>query len=312
MIYYGRSVRTCRNQFVWMAVVVCLALYSACTPGRTANEGPSREITDDLGRRVSIPAKVDRVISLAPNLTEIVFAVGAGDRLVGRTSYCDYPQEAKAIPEVSDTLHPNLERIIALKPQVVLVSTASQLEVFTQQLKGQNIAAFVTDPHDLEGVFRSIEQIGEIVGEKDKANVLVQKLRERTKTVELAVKDKQPVKVFYQASGEPLYTAGHDSYVTDLIRRAGGTSVTANVPGAWPKFSNESALAARPEAIILPSGGSMGAANANVAEALRRSPAVLQGRVYKVNDDHLSRPGPRLVDGLEEMARALHPDAFAR
>jgi iron complex transport system substrate-binding protein len=295
-----------------MAVVVCLTLFSACTPGRTANEGPSREITDDLGRRVSIPAKVDRVISLAPNLTEIVFAVGAGDRLVGRTSYCDYPPEAKAIPEVSDTLHPNLERIIALKPQVVLVSTASQLEVFTQQLKGQNIAAFVTDPHDLEGVFRSIEQIGEIVGKKDQASLLVQKLRERTNAVEQAVKDKQPVKVFYQASGEPLYTAGHDSYVTDLMRRAGAVSVTADVPGAWPKFSNESALAARPEAIILPSGGSMGAANSNVAEALRKSPAVLQGRVFKINDDHLARPGPRLVDGLEEMARALHPDAFGR
>ncbi len=88
--------------------------------------------------------------------------------------------------------------------------------------------------------------------------------------------------------------------------------MTADVPGAWPKFSNESALAARPEAIILPTGGSMGAANANVAEALRQSPAVLQGRVYKINDDHLSRPGPRLIDGLEEMARALHPDAFAR
>lgn len=295
-----------------MAVLLCLALFSACTPGRTANVGPSREITDDAGRRVSIPAKVDRVVSLAPNLTEIVFAVGAGNRLVGRTSYCDFPPEAKAIAEVGDTLHPSLERIIALKPQVVLVSTASQLEVFTQQLNGQNIAVFVTDPHDLKGVFRSIEQIGEIVGEKDKANQLVQKLLERTHAVEQAVSGKPPIKVFYQVSGEPLYTAGHDSFITDLMRRAGAASVTADVPGAWPKYSNESALAARPEAIILPTGGSMGAANSNVAEALRQSPAVLNGRVYKINDDHLTRPGPRLVDGLEEMARALHPGAFGR
>ncbi len=312
MIYDGRSVRTCRNQFVWIAVVVCLALFSACNSGRTANVGPSREITDDAGRRVSIPTKVDRVVSLAPNLTEIVFAVGAGNRLVGRTSYCDYPPEAKAIAEVGDTIHPNLEPIIALKPQVVLVSTASQLEVFTQQLQGQNIAVFVTDPHDLEGVFRSIEQIGEIVGEKARANQLVQTLRERTNAVEQAVKQKPPVRVFYQASGEPLYTAGRDSFVTDLMRRAGATSVTADVPGAWPKYSNESALAARPEAIILPTGGSMGAANATVVEALRQSPAVLNGHVYKINDDHLARPGPRLVDGLEEMAHALHPGAFGR
>jgi iron complex transport system substrate-binding protein len=298
--------------FVRLAVLVCLALLASCTPRGTANTAATREITDDAGRRVSLPAKVDRVVSLAPNLTEIVFAVGAGNRLVGRTSYCDFPAEAKAVAEVGDTLHPSLERIIALKPQVVLVSTSSQLEVFTQQLQGQNIAVFVTDPHDLEGVFRSIGQIGEIVGEKDGANVLVQKLRERTNAVEQAVKQKPPVRVFYQVSGEPLYTAGHDAFVTDLMRRAGAASVTADVPGAWPKYSNESALAARPDAIILPSGGSMGEANATVAEALRQSPAVLHGRVYKINDDHLARPGPRSVTGLEEMARALHPDAFGK
>lgn len=299
-------------QFVRLAIVVCLALFAVCTPKRALNYDVAREITDDAGRRVGIPAVVDRVVSLAPNLTEIVFAVGAGDRLVGRTSYCDFPAEAKAVAEVGDTLHPSLERIIALKPQVVLVSTSSQLEVFTQQLQGQNIAVFVTDPHDLEGVFRSIGQIGEIVGEKDQANLLVQKLRDRTNAVEQAVKQKQPVRVFYQVSGEPLYTAGHDAFVTDLMRRAGAASVTADVPGAWPKYSNESALAARPDAIILPSGGSMGEANANVAEALRQSPAVLRGRVYKINDDHLARPGPRSVTGLEEMAHALHPDAFGK
>lgn len=241
-----------------------------------------------------------------------MFAVGAGDRLVGNTSYCDYPEQAKSIPKVGDTLQPSLERIIALRPQVVLVSTASQLEIFTQLLQSQNIAVFVTDPQDLEGVFRSIEQLGRILGREQQATAVVQKLRERTSDVEQRVKRYDPVRVFYQVSGEPLYTAGHDAFVTDLMRRAGAASVTADVPGAWPKFSNESALAARPDAIILPTGGSMGAANARVAEALRNSPAVQLGRVYKINDDHLARPGPRSVDGLEEMAQALHPEAFKK
>ena len=293
-----------------LAVIVCLALISACTAKQAAPQNAARVITDDAGRRVNLPATVDRVISLAPNLTEIVFAVGAGDRLVGRTSYCDYPPEAKAVAEVGDTLHPSLERIISLKPQLVLISTASQLEVFTQQLQNQNIAVFVTDPHDLEGVFRSIDQVGQILGHEEQAKLLVQKLRDRTNAVEQAVKQKQPVRVFYQLSAEPLYTAGRDAFVTDLMRRAGAISVTAEVPGAWPKYSNESALAAKPEAIILPTGGSMGTGNSTVAEALRRSPAVREGRVYKINDDHLVRPGPRAIDGLEEMARALHPDAF--
>jgi iron complex transport system substrate-binding protein len=292
--------------------LLLLAISFGCNSGaKPALDGPvTRELTDDAGRRVSLPARVTRVISLAPNLTEIVFAVGGGDRLVGRTSYCDYPPEAKAVAEIGDTLHPSLERIIALKPQVVLISTSSQLEVFTQQLQNQNIAVFVTDPHDLEGVFRSIQQVGEMLGQKEQSDVLVTKLRERTSAVEQAVKGKQPVSVFYQVSAEPLYTAGHDAFVTDLMRRAGAVSVTANVPGAWPKYSNESALAARPDAIILPTGGSMGSANSAVTEALRQSPAALQGRVYKINDDYLTRPGPRAIDGLEAMARALHPDAF--
>ena len=239
-----------------------------------------------------------------------MFAIGAGDRVVGNTSFCDYPAEARNVAKVGDTLHPSLEKIIALRPQVVLVSTASQLEVFTQQLQNQNIAVFVTDPHDLDGVFKSIEQVGRMLDHEQQAQALVQKLRERTRAVEQAIKQTQPVRVFYQVSGEPLYAPGHDAFVTDLMRRAGGNSVTADLPGAWLRYSNESALAARPEAIILPTGGSMGAANSDVAEALRNSPAVQAGRVYKINDDHLARPGPRAVDGLEEMARALHPEAF--
>ena len=292
-------------------VLIWLLFACACNSGKPSTQNTAvRELTDDAGRRVPLPARVDRVISLAPNLTEVVFAVGAGDRLVGNTTYCDYPAEAKAITKVGDSLQPSLERIIALRPQVVLVSTASQLEVFTGQLQNQNIAVFVTDPHDLEGVFRSIEQIGEILGLTQQATVLVNKLRDRVNAVAQAVQHTKPVRVFYQASEEPLYTTGRDAYITDLIRRAGAISVTADVPGAWPKYSKESALASRPDAIILPTGGSMGAANSSVTEALRTSPAMLNGRVYKINDDYLARPGPRVIDGLEAMARALHPEAF--
>lgn len=296
-----------------LGLLACALLlsWSACTSTRPVPDGPvRREITDDAGRRVSVPVPVNRVISLAPNLTEIVFAIGAGDRLVGRTSYCDFPPEAKAVAEVGDTLHPSLERVIALRPQVVLISTASQLEVFSQQLRDQNIAVFVTDPRDLEGVFRTIDQIGRIVGHQQQAEQLIQKLRDRTRAVEEAVKGKQPVRVFFQVSAEPLIAPGRDAFVTDLMRRAGAISVTADVATAWPRYSNESALAAKPDAIILTTGGSMGTANSTVTQALSQSPAVLAGRVYKINDDHLMRPGPRSVDGLEAMAKALHPEAF--
>ena len=296
-----------KTAVVLLAVSLCVTCASAPTKTVTSN---TRELTDDAGRVIALPTKVERVISLAPNLTEIVFAIGAGGTLVGRTKYCDYPAEAQRVEEVGDTLHPSLEKIITLKPQVVLVSTASQLEVFTEQLKAHDIGVFVTDPHDLDGVFRSIQKVGEIVGHVEQAKTLVDQLSNRVTAVETAVKPFPRIRTFYQLSSEPLYTAGRDSFATDLMKRAGADSVTSDVPGAWPKYSAETAFAAKPDAIILPTGGSMGEGNSAVAEALKNSPAVQDGRVYKINDDHLVRPGPRAVDGLEEMAHALHPEAF--
>jgi iron complex transport system substrate-binding protein len=281
----------------------------AASPGNNA-VAEMREVSDEAGRRVRVPAHLTRVITLAPNLTEIVYAVGAGPILVGNTTYCDYPPEARAIAKVGDTLHPNIEQIIALKPQLILVSTASQLEGFTNQLDERAIAVYVTDPHDLEGVFRSISALGALLDQSQRADKLVGDLRARAARVEEALKTAKPVRVFYQVSREPLYTAGRDSFITDLIRRAGGVSVTANVEGAWPRYSEESALAARPEAVIIPTGTGMDEGNREVAEALKKSPAALEKRVYGINGDYLSRPGPRLVEGLEELAHALHPEAF--
>jgi iron complex transport system substrate-binding protein len=268
-------------------------------------------VADQSGRKVSVPTRVTRIITLAPNLTEIVFAIGAGDRVVGNTTYCDYPAAAKQVAKVGDTLQPSVERIIALHPQLILVSTASQLEAFTRQLEAQGIAVYVTDPHDLEGVLRSIKALGDLLNESESAGRLVDELNARILATEARVKEAKPVTVFYQLSAEPLYTAGRDSFVTDLIRRAGGISVTGEVPGGWPRYSAESAIAAQPQAIIMATAESMGGnANAGVASSLAKSPAAVTGRVYKINGDYLSRPGPRLVDGLEQIARALHPDAF--
>jgi ABC-type Fe3+-hydroxamate transport system substrate-binding protein len=296
-----------------LGILLSFALVATASCRKTEkslSDRQTREVTDEAGRRVLLPNKIDRIVSLAPNLTEIVYAIGAGDRLVGRTSYCDYPPQAKSVTEVGDTMHPSIERIITLKPQIVLVSTASQLESFTKQLDEQKIAVYVTNPTNLDEIFLSIERLGELFGTSETAKKLADELRRRTQKVEAAVASTKPVRVFYQVSGEPLYTIGRDAYLTDLIKRAGGVSVTGDVPGAFPRYSDEAALASKPDAIILPTGGSMGEANSTVISALKDSPAVLNGHVYKINGDLLSRPGPRLVDGLEAMARALHPDAF--
>lgn len=297
-------------------LVVCLGflcLAGCSNPNSEAGDQTKlHQISDESGRTISVPVTATRYISLAPSLTEIVYAIGAGDGLVGRTSYCNYPAEAQKVEAVGDTLKPSIERIIALRPQIVFVSTASQLEAFTSELEAHHIAVYVTDSHDLDGVFHSIDRLGDVLGKRANADELLKQLRARVSVVEEAVKSQPPIRVFYQVSDEPLYTIGRDAFITDLIKRAGGVSVTADVPGAWPKYSAESALAAKPEAIVLPTGGSMGNANSDVASALKRSPAVANGHVYKINDDHLSRPGPRAIDGLEELAHALHPEAFTK
>ncbi|HVG33628.1 MAG TPA: cobalamin-binding protein [Pyrinomonadaceae bacterium] len=302
-----------------LSVVLSLAGACASRSERAANApaahdatAATREVTDDAGRRVRVPLHPERIVTLAPNLTEIVYAVGAGNRLVGNTTYCDYPEEAKQVTKVGDTLHPSIERIIALRPQLIFVSTASQLETFTRQLDEQQIAVYVTDPHDLNGVLRSVATVGDLLDRREESERVSNELRARAAKVEEAVRSSTPLSVFYQLSAEPLYTAGRDSFITDLIARAGGRSVTRDVPGAWPRYSDEAALASKPEAIVMATGGSMGEANREIAAALKNSPAAKAGRIIQINGDFLSRPGPRLVDGLEQMAHALHPEAFKR
>src|SRR5207253_3763248 len=134
-----------------------------------------------------------------------------------------------------------------------------------------------------EDVFRSIQTLGDLFGHHDWTATLLNEMRRRAAAVEVATRQAKAVRVFYQVSDSPLYTIGHDSFLTDLVRRAGGVSVTADVPGAFPRFSDEAALASKPDAIILPTGGSMGAANASVTPALKNSPAVIKNRVYKIN-----------------------------
>jgi iron complex transport system substrate-binding protein len=295
-------------------LILCLLVsIGSCSRGLVQNldeANGSREVTDQAGRKIRIPARIDRLVSLAPNLTEIVYAVGAGPRLVGDTTFCNYPAEAKNVTKVGDTMQPSIERILALQPQLVLVSTASQLETFTDELNKHQIAVYVTDPHDLEGVFHSIETIGELLNEPATAANLIKQLRARAEKIEHAVSGFPRVSVFFQLSSQPLYTAGRTSFVTNLIERAGGRSVTSDVNEAWPRLSDEAALASRPEAIIMLSGAMGPTADNKVAPALRNSPAVQDNRVYVIDGDLLTRPGPRLVDGLDQLAHALHPEAF--
>jgi iron complex transport system substrate-binding protein len=317
---------------VWFVALAFVAfIFSACTPQQVVNSNsaaeqpdsspkavPMRIVTDDLGRQITVPVKITRAISLAPSVTESIFAVGAGDRLVGDTTYCNYPEEAKSIQKVGDTLNPNIETIVALKPDVVFVSGASQLENFTNILDQNGIAVYVMNPLDLDAVLHNIEQLGIIFETSDKSKELVRDLSDREMKIRTAVGayidesqadyDKRvgTLRVLVQISKEPLFTIGKGSFLNALILSAGGRSVTDNVTSAYPKLSKETALALQPEVIIL----SDSADNQEPNEVFKNSPAVKNGRVFKINADIISRPGPRLVDALEQIAKDLHPEKF--
>lgn len=311
---------TVMNKKKLIVLIIAGLFLAACGGAKNVGNSaavPMRVVTDDLGRTVTIPVKVTRVVSLAPNLTENIFAVGAGDRLVGVTTFCNYPEQAKAIAKIGDTMTPNMESIIGLKPDVVFVSTASQIEAFMKTLEANGIAVYVTDPNSLEQVIHNLEQFSLMFGTDQKARPFIDDLQNRSirlseftlqrdETPAEYEKRVQPVPVFVQISKEPLFTIGKASFVTEVIARAGGKSVTANVESAYPKISKETASALNPEVIILSESDD----NKEPNDAFKNSPAVKNGRIYKVNADLLSRPGPRLVDALEQIAKDLHPEKF--
>ena len=292
-----------QSWFLIASLLICLSMAQACAVGDARSEPANkRTVKDDLGREVRLPERIARAVSLAPSVTEMIFAAGAGDRLAGVTTYCDHPEAAKAIEKIGDTQTPNIERIIALKPDVVFVSTASQLEAFMRTLEQQNIAVYVTDPKGIDGVAENLRTLGRLFGTNQPSDDLASELQRRAAAVDESVKGKPRPRVFVQISNEPLFTIGKDAFVTELVERAGGQSVTRDVPTAFPKLSKEAASAMSPDVIILSDSED----NREPNEVFRNSPAVRNGKVYRIDADIISRPGPRLVDALEQIAGYLH------
>lgn len=291
-------------RFVVSLVVLVTIMLAGCGPaGVTPVTVGKKEVRDDLGRTVKVPEKIDRVISLAPSLTEMIFAAGAGDKLVGVTTYCNYPAEAASIEKIGDTQTPNVEKIIALKPQIVFVSTDSQLEAFSKTLDEQGIAVYVTNPKNLDEVIANLRQLGQLLDTSEPAEYMAIILTGRVSVIRHKANYARDTRqrVFVQVSNEPLFTIGRESFLTDLVDQAGGISVTKDVPSGYPKLSKETAAALNPDVIFLSDSED----NRETNDAFKNSNAVKTGRVYRINADIISRPGPRLVDALEEIASKL-------
>ncbi len=271
----------------------------------------TREVTDGLGRKVRLNHPPERIVSLAPSLTEIAFSLGLGGKVVGVTDFCDYPPEARARPKIGGMVNPSLEAIVALKPDLVLATTEGNRPETVAGLERLGIAVYVVNPKCIEGVLSSIEGIGRATGTEEAAMELVKGIRKRLNEVAGRLKGISHLRVLYLIWPEPLIVPGKETLINDLIQRAGGENISGNESIPYPLFSMEEVVARRPEVIIVSSKHGEGDIERLVQNWRRfKVPAVGQGRVHFVNGDLINRPGPRIAEGLEALARMIHPEAF--
>lgn len=271
---------------------------------------------DAIGRAVAVPAAPARIVSLAPDITEVLFALGLGGRVAGVTIYCDYPPEALAKPKIGGFINPSLEAILAQRPDLVIATADGNRREDVERLAGLGVAVYVVNTRSLDEIFAAIRAVGTITGRAAAAETLAGELARRRDRVRAAVASRPPVSVFVALDRNPLVTAGAGTFVAELVALAGGRNVVGASAIGYPTMNMEQLLAADPEAIV-------DAAEAREipqaeAEALWRAipgaaglRAVRRGRILVTGMGSFFRPGPRVVQSLERLASYLHPEAFA-
>jgi iron complex transport system substrate-binding protein len=249
---------------------------------------------DQLGREIHVPDDPKRIIALAPSITEIIFALGQQDRLKGTTQFSNYPAEAAKLPKVGSYVRLDLERIVALNPDLCIAVKDGNPKATIDRLQSLNIPVFAVNPRNLESLLQTIQKIGGILNASARAREL----------------DRRP-RVFIQIGISPIISAGSNTFIHELIDRAGGINVAAS-NSAYPHFSREKVLALAPEVLIITTMARSGAFEKAKADwnRLADMPAVRKKRIYMVNSDVFDRPSPRLFDALEILTRLLHPQLF--
>ncbi|KAB3529153.1 ABC transporter substrate-binding protein [Alkaliphilus serpentinus] len=277
-------------------------------------------IIDGLGNEVTIEKRPERIISIAPSQTEILYALGLGDLLVAVSDYCDYPEEALAKEKVGSAWTTNVEKILELTPDIVFVYGEGQAEAM-EQLKAAGITVVKYMPESVDQILNAILAVGEIMDEEEKANALVESMKEKRDEIVAKVKNQPKKKVFYQVWDEPLMTAGPGSFIDELITLAGGENIAANTDGHWPEYSVEALVEADPVVYLAPahtmeSNQLTKEEEDAMKEAIASKPgfegvsAVVNNRIELLEPNILSRPGARIMEALEIVAKAIHPEVF--
>ncbi len=274
-------------------------------------------VKDDQGYDFPLGRAPRRIVSLAPNVTEVLFELGLGPEIVGVTRYCDFPTAALAKKKVGGLVDPDLERIRALDPDLIIAFRGNPLPV-VQRIRSLRLPVFVLEMgQTLESVFPFLEKIGRVTHRDKEAQILIRNLRDRYLAVEAALRGQaRKPRLFIALHGLGLWTCGQESYLTDLADKAGGTNIAGRYPRRWLNYSREQLLQDNPEVfiVLVRSPEEFGPAKRWLTDQpyLEGLPAVRSGRIFPLDENKTSRYGPRLFDALEELARRLHPLCFDR
>ena len=267
---------------------------------------------DEVGHKVEVKTSPQRIISVAPSVTELLFAIGLGDRIVGVTTYCNYPPEALKKEKIGGYVTPSLEKIISLKPDLVIGTADGELKAFVKKLAGLGVPIYIINPRSIAGVMASIENIGEITFSQKEAKGLGSFLRKKLQFIQEKIHGRTRLRVLHVMAYDPLITSGQGTFVNDLITMAGGINIAEGAKGSHPRLSMEEVIVKDPQVILL---SSMKSRDPLIEqrqwwERWKEVSAVRSRRIHVINADLIHRPSLRIVDGLEEIARAIHPEAF--
>jgi iron complex transport system substrate-binding protein len=288
-----------------LVIVFLIGLWLPCGLG-------AKTVTDQLGRSIRVPETPRRVVSLAPSITEIIYFIGRQDLLVGVSRFSDFPEVTRELPKVGSYVQLDLERIVALQPDLCIAIKDGNPKKTIDRLEGLGIPVYAVNPQRLASVLETIRELGKLLNAEDHADAQASKLETRIRRVDRLVGQSQDRPgIFFQISVSPIVSAGSDTFIHEIIERAGARNLAGDARG-YPQFSREQVIGLSPEAIIITS-----MAREEVFETVREEwlswksmPAAGSGRVYIQDSNFLDRPGPRLVDGLELLARLIHPELF--
>ena len=301
--------------------IVTAALLSAAAHLRAQSASPAatpsvplfREVVDEAGRTVRVPQPVRRIVSLAPSLTETIYALGLQDRLVGDTDYCDYPPDAQKKTKVGGAINPSLEQIAALHPDLVLMTKSLNRLETVHSLDNLGISSYATDPHTVSEIITSSRKLAEVLGSPEAGDRIAADMQRRLAGLHERIGALPPKRVLFAVWTEPLISIGKDTFIADAMRRAGAVSIVDSSLN-WPQVSLEEVARLQPDFLVF--AASHSETIAPQFESLAGLPAwqildAIRNHRFAVISDAVNRPAPRIVSAIEDLARQLHPEAFA-